>query len=161
MKKILLFLIFLFLFYVSFSFLFFEKETTKFVFSEDEFSTYMIDFEKESFTTKTLSTFFNEKNFDIISITPYFSPIYAKKIEVIPFYFNSFSKKLSLKRFEKDYLENLRKLGLKKEVTKYILQGIPIRFLEVYTNLSHIQKLKEKYPLLDYYTNQRAKEGII
>ena len=150
MKKILLFFTFLLIFYTSFSLLFYKKEHTKLAFLEEKICTYIINFETKPITTKKISAF-NQKDFEIISITPYFSPVYEKKIDMKPFRFTFYHNNISLKKFEKQYFQELSKLGLKKEIAKYTIQGVPIQILEVRTNLSNIQKLKEKYPLITYF----------
>jgi len=151
MKKILLFLSFLFIFNISFTFLFYEKKQIKYFFQEQEFCTYHINFEKSLITTKQLNNLFNQQNFQIISMTPYYSKIYEKKIENKTFLFSNLSKNIVLKKIENTYFEELSKLGLQKEIAKYKINGIPIHSMEVYTTPSYLEMLKQQYPFIEYY----------
>lgn len=151
MKKILLFLSFLFIFYISFTFLFYEKKQIKYVFQEQEFCTYHINFEKNLITTKQLNNLFQYQNFQIVSITPYYSKVYEKKIKNQTFNFSDLSKNITLKKIENVYFDELLKLGLQKELAKYKINGIPIHSMEVYTTPYYLEMLKQQYPLIEYY----------
>lgn len=139
-------------FFLFLSFLFLIPKTAKSNYEKDSFSYYVILTEDSNFTTTDLKKIWTSSDLKILSLTPKVLPALESKI-----FKNSY--KLynchSIQIFSKNYLKQIRELGLSQQFTQYTIFGIPIYSIEVYGEYSKLENLKKKYPNITYYKIQK------
>jgi len=148
MKKILFLTIIIVCFYIFVN----DSEETLLVINDtrdNSYQIYYLSFEK--LNTNNFTKYIDD-NFKVLAIYPDISPIYKDKVDSsIKFYrFNSHSKESNLSTFTNLFLDKMIFLNEKE---KYLVNGIPIKVVKVYTATINVYKLIKKYPDVKYNYN--------
>jgi len=153
MKKVLILLILIFIF----SFIL-NKNKIQTVFSVDtEYEIYYLDFRKVNLNTNNFNDYFNNNNMDIIKIEPYVNPIYKDKIKNLNYLFDYYSNESNIKKFKERYLKEIKNNNYIDDYNKYLINGIKIEMVKVYSNYKEIlelislnNKIKYTFTYIDY-----------
>jgi len=154
MKKNIFIILLTILIFLTYSVTFQEKETSEYVFYEEniQYKKYSLDLSDTNITTKNILEYFD---CSIIEIKPYINPIYQKIITDDIYYFNdSISNEKNISLFIEHYTNKLEINALKKELEKIYFNGIKINAIKIYITddgLNSILNNNKKIKLIDNY----------
>lgn len=126
-----------------------DKRPTMTAFNSLEgFGRYNVVFTDRTFSTKQLKNHF--KDISIISVTPFYSPMFQNKIIEKSYSFDTISIDKNINRFIQNQIYNLEKMGFPTEANKVQINGVYIKKMVIYCNQKDIENLKNQIPNLEY-----------
>ena len=121
-----------------------SKERTELVYNEisndSEYRQIYLTFENNILNTNNFEDYF--KDIEVLKVYPYINPVYAGRIKSNYSYsFTHNNHNYDLERFENNYINTLRNIGLMSEANEYQVRGVIIKKVLIYSNLENIKEI--------------------
>lgn len=148
MKKYIILIIVMLLFIIFYN----NKQKTVFTFEEinnndNSYYIYCLDVNDINITTKNLLTYFDN---NIIGIKASLNTIYESKFNDLYYEFDNNSYSDNLIKYENIIKNKLFNNGYKIDSYKINVEGVKIKEVYLYSNLSKIKEFKNKYKNINY-----------